>query len=233
MERERAIGGGLDGLSLSVSELQDALSRALALKDAGNKAFGVKPHTPAKLKEAGDDYARALGALPNVPRHLPRPSLEELADGPRLVEVSDEEAELIERDAQAGPLRCAADSDINDAKKVLWANLGAVFVAEHRYADAVAACTRALAYDPTYQKALLRRAAASEQLGDWTALTNAQRDYAALLGLLPASPMPGSADAQNLKTAENALKTLPARIRKAKDKGTDEAVNKMGKSSIS
>lgn len=233
MDREKSIGSGLDSMSLSVSELQDLLEQAQALKGEGNKAFVIRPHTPATLQTAEDDYKRALGKLPNVPKHLPMPTLQDLAEKERIVEISDEEAEQISKDAAAGPVRCNTDNEIRDAKKVLWANLGAVYVAQGRDRDAVDACTRALHYDPTYQKALLRRASASEKLGSWAALTNAQRDYIALMGMLPASPAPGSADAQNLKQVEQGLKTLPAKIRAAKDKETNEAAAKMGQSSIS
>jgi tetratricopeptide (TPR) repeat protein len=220
-------------MSMSVSELQDLLDQATALKADGNKAFVIRPHTAATLKTAEEDYKRALGKLPNVPKHLPMPTLQDLAEKERIVEINDEEAEQIEKDQQAGPVRCNVDNEIRDAKKVLWANLGAVYVAQGRDREAVDACTRALHYDPKYQKALLRRASASEKLGTWSALTNAQRDYIALMGMLPASPLPGSADAQNLKQVEQGLKTLPAKIRAAKEKETNEATDKIGQSKIS
>lgn len=92
----------------------------MKLKADGNKNFTSKP---PKLEAARDSYLCALDCLPAVPKHLPPPSLDE----DRFVEITDEQAEQIERDWEAGPERVAVDNDIRDAEKALWGNLGAVY----------------------------------------------------------------------------------------------------------
>jgi tetratricopeptide (TPR) repeat protein len=152
-----------------VPQLLALVDKALDLKAQGNKAFTSKP---PRLDLARDDYLRALDCLPPVSKHLPLPSNDE----ERIREVSDEEAEQIELDFLAGPARIRADNAIRDAQKALWGNLGAVYSKQPtKDKETVDACTQALKFDPKYEKALLRRAAANERIGTWTSLVAAQR----------------------------------------------------------
>ncbi|KAL1738325.1 hypothetical protein HDZ31DRAFT_51174, partial [Schizophyllum fasciatum] len=71
------------------------------------------------------------------------------------------------------------------ARAVLNANVGACYVKLDDHKGAVASCTEALADDPTYVKALQRRASSNEAINTWASLSSAAEDYAALLKIVP------------------------------------------------
>lgn len=157
-----------------------------------------------------------------MPKHLAPPSLDDLAGGDRFREITDEEAEQIEADERAGYERVTADLAIRDAQRAIWGNLGAVYAAQKKDKETVDACTKALTYDPTYIKALQRRATANERIGTWNALAAAQRDLTALLVLLPI-------DSPQRDSIHATLDKLAPRIKVQQDKEKDDVLGKLNK----
>ncbi|KAL1409357.1 hypothetical protein Q8F55_003339 [Vanrija albida] len=206
-----------DGSQFTVEELYTLLEAATQLKDAGNKLYTSRP---PKLDAARDDYLKALSYLPAAPKHLPPPSLDELAGGDRFREISDDEAEQIEADEAAGYERVTADLAIRDAQRAIYGNLGAVYAAQKKDKETVDACTKALTYDPTYIKALQRRAAANERIGTWNALAAAQRDLSALLVLLPI-------DSPQRDSIHATLDKLAPRIKQQQEKEKADVLGKL------
>ncbi|KAL7418767.1 hypothetical protein Q5752_006450 [Cryptotrichosporon argae] len=234
---------GPETVRFTVPEMRKLLARALELKAKGNAAFTAVPRDLAAARSAYDD---ALGALPDVPpapSSAPSPSPTS-APGPAsppeeaprgIVEVSDDEAAAIvaaataaagaaENDSNAGTVevdeRAAVEAEIRDATKQVYQNLGAVFVALGEDAEAVQVCTKALAIDRDYVKALVRRAAANERVGTWTSLSAAQDDHTRLLALLPRG-------APQLALSRRALQTLPRRLAERQEVEKQEMLGKL------
>ncbi|KAH7334554.1 hypothetical protein B0J17DRAFT_577302, partial [Rhizoctonia solani] len=97
-------------------------------------------------------------------------------------------------------------------------NIGACCVKLGDHEGAVKACTEALIDDPTYIKALQRRAASNEVIGTWSALTSAESDYTTLLDLLPPS---------SKAPVRRTLAKLKPRAQEAKEKETAEMMGKL------
>ncbi|KAG8889814.1 hypothetical protein FRB98_002462 [Tulasnella sp. 332] len=99
-------------------------------------------------------------------------------------------------------------------------NIAACYVKLDKHEDAVRMCTEALLDNPKHIKVLQRRATSNEAIGSWTALAAAEKDYNALLLLLPPkSPLQPQ--------VSRSLRALPARIEVAKKKETDEMMGKL------
>ncbi|BEI85703.1 hypothetical protein CcaverHIS002_0511040 [Cutaneotrichosporon cavernicola] len=214
LSKSRDPGSQIDATLIAVPELRALLDKSISLKNEGNKSFTSKP---PKLDAARDSYLCALDCLPAVPKHLAPPRLDE----DRFAEITDEEADQINMDWEAGAERVAVDNDIREAQKALWGNLAAVYSAQKLYKDCVDACTRALKFDPNYIKALHRRASANEHIGTWSALVSAQRDCQLLLTILP----PDSTVATGVAKA---LDKLPQRIGAAKKREENDVGIKFG-----
>ncbi|BEJ10590.1 hypothetical protein CspHIS471_0100120 [Cutaneotrichosporon sp. HIS471] len=214
LSKSRDPGAQIDATRIAIPELRALLDKSISLKNEGNRSFTSKP---PKLGAARDSYLCALDCLPAVPKHLAPPRL----DQDRFAEITDEEADQINIDWEAGAERVAVDNDIREAQKALWGNLAAVYSAQKLYKDCVDACTRALKFDPHYIKALHRRASANEHIGTWSALVSAQRDCQLLLTILP----PDSTVATGVAKA---LDKLPQRIGAAKKREENEVGIKFG-----
>ncbi|KAF6766387.1 hypothetical protein DFP72DRAFT_16252 [Ephemerocybe angulata] len=125
--------------------------------------------------------------------------------------------------------------EVAQLRSVLHANIGACHVklvcrlvtlilcrltfeqGEHK--QAVEACTKALKDDPTYIKALQRRAASNNILDTWSSLTAVQDDYNVLLSLI----QPTSQKAE----IESKLRKLKPRLEAAQKRETSEMLDKL------
>ncbi|KAI9089597.1 hypothetical protein DFS34DRAFT_385940 [Phlyctochytrium arcticum] len=102
--------------------------------------------------------------------------------------------------------------DEAEDRAVYQANIAACYMQQ----STVAFCTEALKGNPTYIKALSRRASANEKIGSWASLTDALKDYQKIQSL-------GAADA----TVKRALSSLPGRITVQQEKEKDEMLGKL------
>ncbi|KAG9013465.1 hypothetical protein FRB94_002539 [Tulasnella sp. JGI-2019a] len=134
--------------------------------------------------------------------------------------------------------KCAA------ARAAINGNIAACYVKLNKHEEAVKICTEgtlsphfsfrgagvhnanttflpaALLDDTKHIKVLHRRATSNEEIGSWTSLSAAEKDYQALLPLLrPRSPLQPQ--------ISRSLRTLPSRIEVAKKKETDEMMGKL------
>lgn len=224
---------------------QDLLCQATEFKQQGNTHF---TSSPPSLDKAMSCYKTALDHLPitsftraRAPARSPTsgpPDLSQspvplIPDQPGIFELSEEQAEAIEKEEEAKILKAAEDaqpdvkarrkveSEIEDLKKVIWANLGAIHVKNGNDKEAANACSEALKIDPDYVKALFRRGEANERIGTWTSLTQAQEDYNRLITILPS---PSSAMTRH---ARQALLRLPTKIGEQQNKEKDEMFGKL------
>ncbi|KAF8507071.1 TPR-like protein [Russula emetica] len=86
--------------------------------------------------------------------------------------------------------------------------------------NAVKACTEALQDDPSYVRALQRRAQCNEKIGSWSALSSAKEDYTKLVTLLPPS-------SNQAAEAKRSLRLLEPRIEEAQKREMGEMVDKL------
>ncbi|WVQ80860.1 hypothetical protein IAT38_002967 [Cryptococcus sp. DSM 104549] len=217
------------------AELRDLLARATEHKATGNAHFTAKPpryddaiksyqlaldHLPSFLRDDDDgegDSAAVKGKGPAKPA-APAPS--------GLQEVTDEEAQQIEADANKPPPspeaveRRGAEDAIRECNKACWGNMAACHIALKEDDKAVKACTEALKIDKHYEKGLHRRATANERLGGLAALSQSLEDYTLLSRLLPASsPL--------LPPIRRSLAALPPRIKIEEKAQYDEMMGKL------
>ncbi|KAJ3545064.1 hypothetical protein NMY22_g2572 [Coprinellus aureogranulatus] len=207
-----------------VARLQDAREH----KSAGNDHF-----RQSRWNQALASYQSALDLLPKrTETEAPSTRLlteEEEAEFRRIAEDEvadscDAETKPDEEDTadSAAPEEALSEDQkrqIAELRSVLYANIGACHVQLGEHKEAVVACTQALKDDPTYIKALQRRAASNEILDTWSSLTAAQEDYKALLALLqPASQK---------HDIESKLQKLKPRLEAAQKRETSEMLDKL------
>ncbi|EIM83355.1 TPR-like protein [Stereum hirsutum FP-91666 SS1] len=131
-------------------------------------------------------------------------------------EEKEDKAEEKEEPVKLSPL----EMECAKARSVLNANIGACHIKLKENAAAVEACTEALLDDPSYIKALQRRAQCNEALNTWSSLTKAQEDYTTLLDLLPDS-------SPQLRDVNRALTRLGPRIEVAQKQELEEMMGKL------
>ncbi|KAI0304853.1 hypothetical protein BC826DRAFT_978599 [Russula brevipes] len=105
-------------------------------------------------------------------------------------------------------------------RSVFHANIAACHVKLGENEDAVKACTEALQDDPSYVRALQRRAQCNEKVGSWSALASAKEDYNTLVTLFPPS-------SDQLAEAKRSLRLLEPRIEEAQKREMGEMVDKL------
>ncbi|EIN14759.1 hypothetical protein PUNSTDRAFT_129217 [Punctularia strigosozonata HHB-11173 SS5] len=215
--------------SLSVED-EEARIRA-CLKDAeGLKQQGNDYFKAGKWNEALAAYQSALGRLPKRPvkeEERGKGKGREVDDEPKLDQEPQEDANAEggtdvkqDQEEEPEPEPTELEKECAKARAVMNANVGACHVKLNEYKEAVAACTEAIADDPLYIKAIQRRAASNEQIGNWSALAAAQEDYDRLLALLPAS----SAQAREVQYK---LRTLKPRVEAAQKREMAEMWDKL------
>lgn len=152
---------------------------------------------------AVEKYEAALQHLPTIPkRDVPPPSnstaLKVGSSG--IEEITDEEADTILQSAEEAKSpeeleRADSEDQVLELTKACHGNLAACFASLKEDKKAVDACTKgmscgfvwkndvesiaypdiALEIDPSYTKALHRRATANDRIGSWSSLTSAKQ----------------------------------------------------------
>ncbi|PPR01609.1 hypothetical protein CVT24_005760 [Panaeolus cyanescens] len=213
-------------IELQDEDLNAVLEIANERKQSGNDAF-----RSGKWEEALALYEAALNALPrrrgdesNNVNHDVEDDDEDSLDPPTASppkgkgkgkeEDQDEHGEVVSPEVKALKEKCA------QLRSVLNANIGACYVKMGDHKKAVEACTEALKDDPSYIKALERRASSNDILDTWSSLTAAQEDYQKLLSLstLPASQRPIIA---------RKLQNVKPRVEAAQKRETAEMMDKL------
>lgn len=169
---------------------QKLSSKALKLKELGNKAFTSKtPH----LEKALDSYTAALEFLPSCPKRSDKIETAPKEPSSGIIEVTDEEADTMREEEAKKAQRTPEDTEREDVEEAIrsctaacWSNIAAVHakvcsrpmlllrLQRGDDAKAVAACDEALKIDPHHTRALTRRADANERIGTTSSLGKAQ-----------------------------------------------------------
>ncbi|PAV22752.1 TPR [Pyrrhoderma noxium] len=226
------IGGDGIGDHSEEDTIKKCLGDAEELKQEGTSYFKEQ-----NWKQAITTYTCALGQLPKRVVYkkgadgntTAKASAEgEDEDGSSKVEYNVEKPEEQlageDEDRKEGveqpPKLTGIYLELAKARSVLNANIGACHLKLEEYKEAVTACTEALADDPSYVKALQRRASCNEKIGSWSSLAAAQEDYTRLLELLPSnSPL--------IPPIRRSLSSLKPRIEEAQKKETGEMIQKL------
>ncbi|CEG65937.1 hypothetical protein RMATCC62417_02609 [Rhizopus microsporus] len=124
-----------------------------------------------------------------------------------------EAIEQYEHALVACPLTCTKE------RAVYFANIAACHMKLSEFKDAKDMCTQALKIDPSYTKALLRRAQANERIGTYASMSEALEDYKKLKTL--------AIDTYIFKECERAEKELPTKINFQMEKEKEEMLNKL------
>ncbi|KAF9787136.1 TPR-like protein [Thelephora terrestris] len=175
MSAEDPAGYEGKGKEIQIADLEEAER----LKQEGNNHFRSKA-----WEEALAHYRSALGYLPRREHEPPREPTEPSGQP---------DLEVVGLSPSEAPSATPPQPNIGETpemvkmRAVLNGNVAACYVQLGEHNKVVEACTEALADDPTYVKALQRRAASNEAIASWSALTSAQEDYRTLLKLLPES----------------------------------------------
>ncbi|KAK9461692.1 uncharacterized protein V1516DRAFT_249569 [Lipomyces oligophaga] len=109
---------------------------------------------------------------------------------------------------------------LSEPRSIIYANIGACFLKLDNLQECVKSCTQALKLDPTYVKALMRRATANDSIGSWSALQSASEDYSAVINLSPSS-------SSTSKAATIAMAKLKPRLESAQKQETAEMLGKL------
>ncbi|KZP32373.1 hypothetical protein FIBSPDRAFT_907413 [Athelia psychrophila] len=212
--------GKVETSTLDPDQVKESLRDADEIKQEGNTHFRSKQWTEALVS-----YRSALARVP--PRKEdPAPSTEKGKDRQASPPPGDEQAgpseptvgEVASPPAQV-PMT-ALELDCAKARSVINANIAACHVKLGEHAESVAACTKSLLDDPTYVKALQRRAASNTKINSWSSLSGGQEDYTSLLALLP----PDSAQHAD---AKRELALLKPRVEGAQKEETAEMLGKL------
>jgi len=190
-------------------------------KCEGNECFRAK-----KWNEALVAYQSGLDYLPKRPSKSGTDS--KIASNPPSDETAeDTDPSTLPKDAEdpaieiVSPASAENESDRECARlrAALNANIGACYVKLGDHKAVIEACSQALLDDPTYTKALERRASSNDAINTWTSLTAAQEDYNSLLKLVT-SP-------SQLLDIRRKLQQLKPRLESAQKKETAEMMDKL------
>ncbi|TFK30627.1 hypothetical protein FA15DRAFT_699067 [Coprinopsis marcescibilis] len=119
-------------------------------------------------------------------------------------------------------LTAEEELELTKLRAVLHANIAACHVklnVEGEHKESVAACTEALKNNPSYEKALQRRASSNEAINTWSSLTAAQEDYETLKTLVQSPSQKAG--------IESKLSSLRPRLEAAQKNETAEMIDKM------
>ncbi|TRM61480.1 hypothetical protein BD626DRAFT_78567 [Schizophyllum amplum] len=248
----------IEGLTTPAhADIQARLRAAEELKTDGNDHFRANEWTEALVS-----YRNALGRLPKRPRSAKEkgksravPDDEKAGSSSPPAKKDDDDEENTPADGKTGNGEEKEEDEDDDedgdesvpeelrhdcakARAVLKANIGACYVKMGDHKQAVASCTEALADDPSYVKALQRRASSNEAINTWSSLSSASEgqrsariilasiddahtpDYATLLTLVPKhTPLYGE--------IERAQRLLKPRVEAAQKEEMAEMMGKL------
>ncbi|KAJ7786019.1 TPR-like protein [Mycena metata] len=190
------------------TSVAESLRIADEFKNEGNDHFRAR-----RWDEALVAYRAGLGRVPKRREPQLQPNAD--VDDDSLV---DEDRET-PKDQTPIPLT-PEETECAKARAVLNANIGACFVKLDDHKQAVEACSQALLDDPSYIKALQRRASSNEKINSWSSLTSAQEDYTTLLKILPPST-------PQTKEIERFQYLLKPRLEAAQKEETAEMLGKL------
>ncbi|KAI1321168.1 hypothetical protein EDD11_007734 [Mortierella claussenii] len=158
---------------LELTEDEELVQEASQYKTTGNQHFGQGNYT-----EALKCYQLALTTCPtkatrkNSTSASDRPDVTDRTDSAKQEEIGDkEETEAID------PVIAAADKKFNAERAVYHSNMAACHIKLKEYQLAVEGCTTALELDPSFTRALQRKAQAEELLGTLSSMTQAKEDH--------------------------------------------------------
>ncbi|KAF7971826.1 hypothetical protein HWV62_19831 [Athelia sp. TMB] len=226
--------------AMNADSVRNSLRDADEIKQEGNEHFRSKRWTEALVS-----YRTALAKVPpreeentassdkGKKRQATPPSDNEAATAPKNLEGDEAPTTLARLPMTELELECAK------VRSVINANIAACHVklvscnpyfvpsylalndetqGEHK--ESVEACTKSLLDDPTYAKALQRRATSNLKINSWSSLTSAQEDYTSLLEILPK-------DSPQHAEARRELTLLKPRVEKAQKAETAEMLDKL------
>ncbi|KAI9470021.1 MAG: hypothetical protein EXX96DRAFT_588461 [Benjaminiella poitrasii] len=104
-------------------------------------------------------------------------------------------------------------------RAVYFSNIAACHLKQNEYKEARDMCIQALTLDPTYQKALLRKAQANEKIDSSTSLNEALEDYRKLKQI--------AKDTYSLRECQRAERELPAKVKARTEKEKEEMIGKL------
>ncbi|KAJ4709462.1 tetratricopeptide repeat protein 1-like [Melia azedarach] len=130
---------------------QKALAEANEAKLEGNKLFGE-----GKYEEALSQYEVALrvASVPEVADVVSAPEKTEMASAPERTEVASAPEK---KEVSMAP-------EVTELRSICHSNRGICFLKLGKYEESIKECTKALQLNPSYMKALVRRAEAHEKL---------------------------------------------------------------------
>ncbi|KAJ6627212.1 TPR-like protein [Mycena sp. CBHHK59/15] len=197
----------------SSTNIAECLRIAEEYKNEGNDHFRAR-----RWDEALAAYRTGLGRLPKRRKQEVQSTVDD-EDA-----LSTEDSELGDKnatkeDSDSIPMT-PEETECAKTRAVLNANIGACFVKLDDHKQAAEACSEALVDDPTYVKALQRRAVSNEKINSWTSLTKAQEDYTTLFEILPTS-------SPQKREVERSLLLLKPRVEAAQKQETAEMLSKL------
>ncbi|CAO3698487.1 unnamed protein product [Rhizopus stolonifer] len=105
-------------------------------------------------------------------------------------------------------------------RAIYFSNMAACHMKLDEYKEAKEKCTQALTSDPTYSKALLRRAQANEKLATYSALSDALEDYKQLKTM-------ALNNRYTLNECDRAQRELPEKIKRQMNQEKEEMMGKL------
>lgn len=156
--------------------LQDYISEEIhQLKTEANAAFQAKNYDAALSM-----YLDILAQLP--PRRPETDTVDDDNDGGNDGDESGmSQVAKDKRKADDPAEETEEEEQIRNLRSIIYANVAATHLRLLQYKQAVQACNQSLIDQPTYIKALYRRAQANEEIGGWAGLSSAIQDYQSLL----------------------------------------------------
>ncbi|KAG0258647.1 hypothetical protein BGZ95_004909 [Linnemannia exigua] len=152
---------------LELSEDEELFEEASRYKATGNQAFGKGDYT-----EALKYYQLALTTCPSLPSTASVP--DDPQDEDDKEEESPREASLTHN---INKISIEQGSKYRTERAVYHANMAACHIKLKEYQLAIEGCSAALELDPSYTRALQRKAQAEELLGTFASMTQAKEDH--------------------------------------------------------
>ncbi|KZT41390.1 hypothetical protein SISSUDRAFT_1042979 [Sistotremastrum suecicum HHB10207 ss-3] len=219
-DEEKAIEKDHEGNAVQTTKVLSDEEIRVCLRDSAElKEEGTIHFLASEWDQAFQKYRSALGRLPKRPRSKAPVDLPpDDTAGQEVIEGK------VKQRASPTPENLEPLSELElecrKARSILNGNIGACYVKLEKLEDAVKSCTEALADDPSYIKALYRRATSNDALGTWSSLTSAQEDYTRLQEILEPSD-------SRLSQIKRALRGIEPRCKAAQKKETDEMMGKL------